>query len=77
MSECCSSPRSSARRGQAPARGAWPHALGAEELSREPPEGHGLALVSNLHVTTFTVASNEFVGGGKEKSEYHPVVAWD
>src|SRR3954453_673279 len=28
-------------------------------------------------MTTFTVASNEFVGGGKEKSEYHPVVAWD
>ncbi len=23
------------------------------------------------------MASNEFVGGGKEKSEYHPVVAWD
>ena len=23
------------------------------------------------------MASNEFLGGGKEKSEYHPVVAWD
>ena len=23
------------------------------------------------------MASNEFIGGGKEKSEYHPVVAWD
>jgi single-strand DNA-binding protein len=31
----------------------------------------------NLHITTFTVASNEFLGGGKEKAEYHPVVAWD
>ena len=28
-------------------------------------------------VTTFTVASNEFIGGGKEKAEYHPVVTWD
>jgi single-stranded DNA-binding protein len=27
-------------------------------------------------LTTFTVASNEFLGGGNEKSEYHPVVAW-
>ena len=34
-------------------------------------------LASGKNVTTFTVASNEFVGGGKEKSEYHPVVAWD
>jgi hypothetical protein len=24
-----------------------------------------------------TVASNEFIGGGKEKAEYHPVVTWD
>jgi single-strand DNA-binding protein len=28
-------------------------------------------------MTTFTVASNEFVGGAKEKSEFHPVVTWD
>jgi single-strand DNA-binding protein len=35
------------------------------------------SLASGKNVTTFTVASNEFVGGGKEKSEYHPVVAWD
>jgi single-strand DNA-binding protein len=26
---------------------------------------------------TFTVASNEFIGGGREKAEYHPVVTWD
>ena len=26
-------------------------------------------------VETFTAASNEFLGGGKEKAEYHPVVA--
>jgi single-strand DNA-binding protein len=28
-------------------------------------------------VTQFTVATHEYVGGGKEKSEYHNVVAWD
>jgi single stranded DNA-binding protein len=26
---------------------------------------------------TFTVASNEFLGGGKEKAEYSPIVTWD
>ena len=26
---------------------------------------------------TFTVASNEFLGGGKENAEYSPVVTWD
>jgi single-strand DNA-binding protein len=35
------------------------------------------SLASGKQVTTFTVASNEFIGGGKEKAEYHPVVAWD
>jgi len=35
------------------------------------------SLASGKNVTTFTVASNEFLGGGKEKSEYHPVVTWD
>ena len=35
------------------------------------------SLASGKNVTTFTVASNEFVGGGKERAEYHPVVAWD
>jgi single-strand DNA-binding protein len=34
-------------------------------------------LASGKNVTTFTVASNEFVGGGKEKAEYHSIVAWD
>ena len=33
-------------------------------------------LVGNTLVTTFTVASNEFIGGGREKAEYHPVVTW-
>jgi single-strand DNA-binding protein len=35
------------------------------------------SLASGKNVSTFTVASNEFIGGGKEKSEYHSVVAWD
>ena len=43
-------------------------------LTRDPEMR---SLASGKTVTTFTVASNEFVGGGKEKSEYHPVVAWD
>ena len=33
--------------------------------------------MATASIKTFTVASNEFLGGGKEKSEYHPVVAWD
>ena len=36
-------------------------------LTRDP-EMRGLA--SGKNVTTFTVASNEFIGGGKEKAEY-------
>ena len=28
-------------------------------------------------LTTFTVATNEFRGGGGERTEYHPCVAWD
>jgi single-strand DNA-binding protein len=43
-------------------------------LTRDPEMR---SLASGKNVTTFTVASNEFIGGGKEKSEYHPVVAWD
>jgi hypothetical protein len=32
---------------------------------REPRD-----VLRNRYVTTFTVASNEFIGGGKEKAEY-------
>lgn len=28
-------------------------------------------LASGNNVTTFTVASNEFIGNGKQKTEYH------
>ena len=36
-------------------------------LTRDPEMR---SLASGKNVTTFTVASNEFLGGGKEKSEY-------
>ena len=35
------------------------------------------SLPSGKHVATFTVATNEFRGGGGERTEYHPCVAWD
>jgi single-stranded DNA-binding protein len=37
-------------------------------LTRDPEMR---SLASGKVVTTFTVASNEFIGGGKEKAEYH------
>ena len=43
-------------------------------LTRDPEMR---SLASGKVVTTFTVASNEFLGAGKEKAEYHPVVTWD
>jgi single-strand DNA-binding protein len=43
-------------------------------LTRDPEMR---SLASGKNVTSFTVATNVFVGGGKEKSEYHPIVAWD
>jgi len=43
-------------------------------LTRDPEMRR---LASGKNVTTFTVASNEFIGGGREKAEYHPVVTWD
>ena len=43
-------------------------------LTRDPEMR---SLASGKNVTTFTVATNEFIGHGKEKAEYHPVVTWD
>ena len=43
-------------------------------LTRDPEMR---SLASGKTVTTFTVASNEFLGGGTEKAEYHAVVTWD
>ncbi len=35
------------------------------------------ALASGKNVTTFNVASHEYAGGGKERSEFHTIVTWD
>src|SRR5688500_16393135 len=36
------------------------------------------SLPSGKHVSTFTIATNEYRGGGNaERTEYHPCVAWD
>ena len=35
------------------------------------------SLASGKTVTTFSVATNEYVGGGKEKAEFHTIVTWD
>jgi single-strand DNA-binding protein len=43
-------------------------------LTRDPEMR---SLASGKNVTTFTVASNEFIGGGREKAEYSNVVTWD
>src|SRR5450759_3255512 len=34
-------------------------------------------LASGKNVTTFSLATNEYVGNGKEKAEFHSVVTWD
>jgi single-strand DNA-binding protein len=43
-------------------------------LTRDPEMR---SLASGKNVTTFTVATNEFLGGGREKAEYTAVVTWD
>ena len=43
-------------------------------LTRDPEMR---SLASGKSVTTFTVASNEFLSGGREKAEYTAVVTWD
>ncbi len=34
-------------------------------------------LATGKAVTQFMLATNEYVGGGKERAEYHSVVTWD
>jgi single-strand DNA-binding protein len=34
-------------------------------------------LASGKSVCQFSVATNEYAGGGKERAEYHSIVAWD
>ena len=43
-------------------------------LTRDPEMR---SLSSGKAVTQFSVATNEYVGGGKEKAEYHNIVTWD
>ena len=43
-------------------------------LTRDPEMR---ALASGKHVTSFSVATNEYIGNGREKAEYHAVIAWE
>lgn len=43
-------------------------------LTRDPEMR---SLASGKQVTQFSVATNEYAGGGKERSEFHNVVTWD
>jgi len=43
-------------------------------LTRDPEMR---ALASGKHVTQFSVATNEYAGSGKERSEFHNIVTWD
>ncbi len=43
-------------------------------LTRDPEMR---ALASGKHVTSFSVATNEYVGSGREKAEYHAVITWE
>ena len=43
-------------------------------LTRDPEMR---SLASGKSVTTFTVATNEYLSGGREKAEYSNVVTWD
>src|SRR5881392_3479732 len=43
-------------------------------LTRDPEMR---SLASGKAVTQFSVATNEYVGQGKEKAEYHNIVTWD
>lgn len=43
-------------------------------LTRDPEVR---SLASGKPVCQFSLATNEYVGQGKEKAEYHSVIAWD
>jgi single-strand DNA-binding protein len=43
-------------------------------LTRDPEMR---SLASGKTVTQFSIATNEYIGQGKEKAEYHNVVTWD
>ena len=43
-------------------------------LTRDPEMR---SLASGKAVTQFSVATNEYIGNGKERAEYHNIVTWD
>lgn len=43
-------------------------------LTRDPEMR---SLASGKAVTQFSIATNEYIGQGKEKAEYHNIVTWD
>jgi single-strand DNA-binding protein len=43
-------------------------------LTRDPEMR---SLASGKSVTTFSVATNEYAGNGKERAEFHNIVTWD
>ena len=43
-------------------------------LTRDPEMR---SLSSGKAVTQFGIATNEYIGQGKEKAEYHNIVTWD
>jgi single-strand DNA-binding protein len=43
-------------------------------LTRDPEMR---SLASGKAVTQFSVATNEYIGQGKEKAEYHNIVTWN
>jgi single-strand DNA-binding protein len=43
-------------------------------LTRDPEMR---ALASGKHVASMSVATNEYIGNGREKAEYHSVITWD
>jgi len=42
-------------------------------LTRDPEMR---VLASGKHVTTMSVATNEYIGNGREKAEFHTVITW-
>ena len=42
-------------------------------LTRDPEMR---SLASGKTVTQFSLATNEYAGGGKERAEYHNIVTW-
>ena len=43
-------------------------------LTRDPEMR---SLASGKAVTQFSIATNEYIGQGKERAEYHNIVTWD